>query len=124
VTSSRDRGPRRLVALFAALAAFAVVGGLASCGQGRSAETVEILVPAGTQQRLEAGEDVVVMPARLELRVGDTLRIRNEDEVAQSVGPYRVGAGQEISFTYGAPGVYEGYCPLSADDRYEIVVTS
>ncbi len=80
-------------------------------------------MPAGTQDRLDAGEDVVVMPERLELTVGDVLLIRNEDDVEQSVGPYTVAAGEESRFEFGVPGTYEGYCPLSEGDRYEIVVT-
>lgn len=84
--------------------------------------TFEVVVPAGTQQYMDAGGEVDIMPTRIELRVGDTLLIRNEDSVGQSVGPYQVAAGAELRFTYGAPGRYEGYCPLSVGDRYEIIV--
>ena len=91
---------------------------------GREPATVEIVVPAGTQDRLDAGEQVVVMPTRLEFRVGDAIRIRNDDDVRQSVGPYSVDAGEELLLQYGRPGVYEGYCPLSDGERYEIVVTA
>lgn len=89
----------------------------------RTPDVVEIVVPAGTQDRLEAGEEVVIMPTRLEFRVGDAIRIRNDDDVRQSVGPYLVDAGEEMLLQYGTPGVYEGYCPLSEGERYEIVVT-
>lgn len=109
--------PRALVILAVSLAAV-----LVGCGGDRQPETLEIVVPAGTQQRLTAGEDVEVMPARLELRVGDTLLIRNEDSVTQSVGPYMVKANGQIRLTYGVAGRFEGYCPLSAGDRYEIIV--
>jgi hypothetical protein len=101
-----------ILAMFAATA----------CGSDRQPQTVEIVVPAGTQQRLDAGERVEVMPAVLEMRVGDTLLIRNEDSVDQAVGPYFVAAHDELRFTYGSPGRYEGYCPLSEGERYEIVV--
>jgi hypothetical protein len=106
------------------LAAMAVVlaGGLTACGTEVEPRTVEVVVPAGTQQRLDAGEAVVVMPSLIELRVGDTLLIRNDDDVDQTVGPYSVGAGAELSLTYGVAGRYEGYCPLSEGERYEIVV--
>jgi hypothetical protein len=39
------------------------------------------------------------------------------------VGPYFVEAGGEIRLIYGKAGTYEGYCPLSEGQRYEIVVT-
>jgi hypothetical protein len=98
------------------------VGSLAGCGGDREPQTVEVVVPAGTQDRLDAGEVVDVMPARIELRVGDTLLLRNEDDVDQAVGPYFVTAGGELSLTYSVTGRYEGYCPLSGSDGYEIVV--
>jgi plastocyanin len=117
VTRSR-RAPRLLLVALAVLAA-----ALAGCGGGSSPETVEVVVPAGTQERLDAGESVVVMPSVIELQVGDTLRIRNDDDVDQTVGPYFVTAGEEIALTYSVPGRYEGYCPVSEGERYEIVVT-
>ncbi len=85
-------------------------------------QTIEIVVPAGTADKLAAGEKVVVMPARLEFTVGDRLKIRNEDDQDQSVGPYQVRAGEEIVLEYGKPGMYEGYCPVSEGERYLIVV--
>lgn len=83
---------------------------------------MELVVPAGTMDRLNAGEDVDVMPRRLELRVGDTLLIRNDDKWPHDVGPYRVGANTELKLKYQAPGEFEGECPLSEGDRYEIIV--
>ena len=113
------QGPRLVLA---ALAVLFAAGFLHGCGDDDPPRTVEVVVPAGTQERLDAGEPVVVMPARIDLQVGDTLRIRNDDEVDQTVGPYFVSAGGEIELTYSVPGRYEGYCPLSEGERYEIVV--
>lgn len=121
----RARGVGRLgLALLGALT-LVIAGATAGvgCADEEPPRTVEIVVPAGTQDRLDAGEEVVVMPARLELKVGDELVIRNHDDVQQSVGPHVVDAGAVLRFEYGAAGVYEGYCPLSAGERYEIVVT-
>lgn len=106
------------------LVAAVAVAALSACGgdDGRDPVTVSIVIPAGTQRALEAGQRVEIMPTRLEFNVGDTLYIRNDDDTDQSVGPYFVPAGAEFSFTYNSPGVYEGYCPLSEGERYEIVV--
>lgn len=96
-----------------------------ACGDaGESQPRVyEFVVPEGTQANLDSGQDVVIMPSRIELQIGDTLRIRNEDVVAQTVGPYWVPPRKEFEITYGSPGRYEGFCPLSKGSRYEIVVT-
>ncbi len=93
-----------------------------ACSGTREPQTISIVIPAGTQDRLDAGEKVEIMPSRLEFHVGDTLHIRNDDDVTQSIGPYLVKAGQDFRLLYGSPGVFEGYCPLSEGERYEIVV--
>lgn len=118
----RPRPGRSLITALAAT--FAVlIGGVASACSTPEPQTIEVVVPAGTQDRLDAGETVDVMPARIEMRVGDTLVIRNDDSVRQSVGPYQVEANRSIRLTYGTPGTFEGYCPLSEGERYEIVIT-
>jgi plastocyanin len=81
------------------------------------------VVPVGTQARLAVGETVTIMPSEISLRVGDTLRIRNEDVVDQAVGPYVVAAGETVEMTYGTPGRYEGMCPLSEGSTYLIEIT-
>lgn len=120
---SGSSGPFIAIVIVAALALVAGAAiWVAASGGGRDAETIAIVVPPGTADRLAAGEKVEIMPTRLEFRVGDMIRIRNDDDVEHSVGPYQVKAGQEMVLRYGAVGVYEGYCPLSEGERYEIVV--
>lgn len=99
----------------------ALVLTVTACSGGK-AYAYELIIPEGTGDRVAAGEVVDLMPPRLHFEVGDTIRVKNEDVVDQSVGPYLIGAGQEFELTYGAPGVYEGICPLSAEGRYVIVV--
>lgn len=107
-------------AAFVAAAAILLAAG---CSPAREPELVEIVVPAGTQARLDAGETVTIMPAELSFRVGDTLRIRNDDVVDQAVGPYMVMAGKTLELTYGRAGRYEGMCPLSEGASYVIEIT-
>lgn len=113
---------RRLVV---ALAMAFVVITATSCGSAETAppKVVELVVPAGTQARLDRGETVEVMPAKLEFRVGDTLRIRNDDIADQYVGPYLVMAGKQFELRFGAPGRYAGLCDLSGGASYEIVIS-
>jgi len=94
----------------------------AACGGGGS-NVYEIVVPLGTGELLAQGETVDVMPAEIRLEVGDTLKIRNEDVVDQEVGPYLVAAGTQFVVQFGAPGLYEGICPLSGSQGYKIVIT-
>ncbi len=122
MTPLRDR--RRFTSRILTALAAAVLAVTVSCG-GKSASehrVVEIVVPPGTQDRLDRGELVNVMPAKLEFRVGDTIRVRNDDDAVQYAGPYRIEAGQQFELTYGAAGRYGGYCNLSGGDAYEIVI--
>jgi hypothetical protein len=120
---SRPSVRRLAAAVVIALSAITAV----SCGSdgssGDSPKVVEIIVPAGTQDKLNRGEIVDVMPALLEFRVGDTLRVRNDDSHVQYAGPYRVLPGEQFELEYGAPGRYGGQCDLSGNARYEIVIT-
>jgi len=52
-----------------------------------TASSYEIVIPAGTAERLARGEDVAILPPRLLLRRGDTLLIRNQDSTVHRVGP-------------------------------------
>lgn len=100
-----------------------LVVGLSSCGdRGPDHEIYEIVVPRGTGDALRAGEKITLMPSLLEFEVGDTIRIRNEDLEDQSVGPYKVDAGEEFELTFGSPGRFTGTCVLSEDEKYEIII--
>ena len=110
-------------ALIILLAVAAVACGGSDGSSGAKPKVVEIIVPAGTQDKLDRGEIVDVMPALLEFRVGDTLRVRNDDSHVQYAGPYRVLPGEQFELVYGAPGRYGGLCDLSGNSRYEIIIT-
>lgn len=124
-------GVKPLTALWALAAVVVLVGAVAVLivmNRGDSTpdddvQTLELVVPAGTKARQNAGEKVVVMDDHIELSVGDRLVIRNDDVAAQTVGPYSVQPGEVTTVKYGFPGVYEGYCELSEGKRYQIVVT-
>lgn len=113
------------------MAVLAFVALLAGCGDGGTAvpggvaagETFEYVVPRGTQQLIDKAAVVEIMPARLELKVGDILRIRNDDDFDQMVGPYLVRAGEQFELQYRSPGRFEGACALSSSDSFEIIVT-
>jgi len=91
-----------VLALLTAGVAWLVV----SRDSGPEPRTVHLVVEAGTQDRVNAGEKVVMMPSYM----------------PQWVGPYLVGPGNSFSFTYGSPGRFAGFCPLADGQTYEIVV--
>lgn len=117
-----DGRTRRPLALVVAATAAVLVAAVVLAWPA-AAELVVIEVPAGTQDRIEAGDEVELMPADLELNVGDTLEIRNLDDVTHEVGPYLVEAGQRLEQTFRRPIVIEGICSINPSGRVTITVT-
>jgi hypothetical protein len=58
----------------------------------RAPTTIELVIPSGTAQRVEAGESVPSIPDEMVFVVGDTLQVRNEDSVPHQLGPIWVPA--------------------------------
>lgn len=85
-------------------------------------QTHEILVPAGTQDRIDDGETVELLPRTFEVAIGDRIVIINDDEATHQVGPYIVGPGQRIEQQFLVPGRIEGVCTLHPSGEVVIVV--
>lgn len=120
-TVPRDR--RAAGAVVAVLLAVVAAFGLTACSSAPEPQVHSYVIPLGTQNRLAKGERVEVWSGDLTVRVGDTLRVRNDDVVGFPFGPYRVNALSEFEIVFGAPGVYTGFCPLIGDaDEYRLVV--
>ena len=64
----------------------------------RAAETIEIIIPAGTADRIAAGEPGPEIPEMVFV-IGDTLLVHNQDQVAHELGPVWVPAGASGSLT-------------------------
>jgi len=139
-------GSRRILLVVASLAAafvavIAVVVGIvatrddggANDAQGSPAAGLEVVdekgpvthsfvVPAGTAMRIEQGLHVNVVPDRLEVRVGDTIRIRNEDNVAAEVGIFNVAPGVTVTMRFTEAGRLAGYCSVDPSGQFVIEV--
>jgi plastocyanin len=113
------RGTLLLAALVATPAVLLVIVVLVSTLRS---ELIVVEVPAGTAERIEAGEPVELLPRTLEVSVGDTLEIRNLDDASHEVGPYFVAAGQTVRQTFTAPGTIQGMCTLHPSGEITIVV--
>lgn len=53
----------------------------------RAPQTIQLIIPAGTSQRVEAGEDVPDIPPEMVFVLGDVLEVKNEDSVPHQIGP-------------------------------------
>lgn len=68
----------------------------------------DFVVPAGTGKRQELGEELDFIPQPLEVRVGDSIRVRNDDGQLVRLGLFDVQAGETVSMAFNSPGEMEG----------------
>jgi len=112
---------RHLVAAVALIVAGTLVAGCS--GSDRSGALVEeditaavfdydYLIPAGTADRIAAGEPVNILPAQLEVTIGEVIRIVNEDDEGHFVGIFYVGAGETVTQRFVAEGEFVGTCSV------------
>ncbi len=60
-------------------------------------QRVELVIPAGTAERVAQGESPPTIPAEMAFVVGDTLVVKNEDSVAHQLGPVWAPPGASAS---------------------------
>jgi len=118
-----------------ALAACAVATLLVACGEDRKGEvrtsqltagaeaTYEYTVPFGTGNRLDGGEVIELMPAELNVKVGESIRIQNLDTRDYMIGPFFVTAGQVLAMKFTHPGELSGVCVVGSGGTFVINVT-
>ncbi len=125
-----SRSRRRSTALLAA-----GVFALAACG-GESASTTlavsdvgddatfehDYTIPLGTADRIDAGEPVEIVPREMEVRVGESIRIVNDDSEGHIVGVFYVGAGETLTKEFATAGVLEGECSVHPSGQFTLRV--
>jgi plastocyanin len=80
-------------------------------------------IPEGAGDAADAGRPLEILPARLEVEVGDVLEIVNEDERGHLVGPFFVGAQETLRQRFSSPGQYEGECTVHPSGQIVVIVT-
>ena len=80
------------------------------------------VIPEGTAARINAGEQVEIVPAELTVELGDTIRIVNDDIVDHIVGVFYVGAGETMTQRFQSAGVLEGECSIHPSGAFKLTV--
>lgn len=89
---------------------------------GRAPTRVELLIPAGTSARLVAGEANPALPENLVLVSGDTLVVKNLDQVDHRLGPLFIPTGTSATLTLGEANNYAYSCSFQADQVFGLDV--
>ena len=82
----------------------------------------DYVIPPGTAARIEAGEEIEIVPAELVVEVGDALRIVNEDSTDHIVGVFFVAAGETLTQRFNSEAVLEGECSVHPSGAFTLRV--
>jgi len=126
------RSPVGVAVLLIALLGGALVG----CGDDDASQpgteavsnsetaTLEYVIPVGAGDALDAGTPLEILPAELEVDVGDTIRIENQDDRGHTVGPFFVGANETLTQRFSTPGEFEGVCTVHPSGQLVLIVNA
>lgn len=122
---------RRTNALAIVLAVVAVA--LLGCSQGSPELRVvsaddgeydyEYRIPRGTSGRIDAGEEVEIVPQELDVKVGERIRVINDDIRGTAVGIFWVPAGRRVAMEFTTTGTLTGECDVHPSGEFTINVT-
>jgi len=82
----------------------------------------EIVIPLGAQARLDAGDRVEILETEIRVKVGETVRIRNDDVVDHVIGPYYLQSGAALQQTYRTPQTIQYVCFVNPTEAINLVV--
>jgi hypothetical protein len=71
---------------------------------------VELIIPAGTADRVAQGESDPTLPATMLFVVGDTLVVKNLDSVVHQLGPLFIPSGSSASLKLDSEQDYSFAC--------------
>jgi hypothetical protein len=86
----------------------------------RDPTTILLVIPAGTSAKVSQGQSVI--PAGQSFVVGDTLQVKNEDSVTQTLGPLVIPAGATASMKLDQVGSLSYTCSFQPTKYYGIEV--
>lgn len=82
----------------------------------------EFIIPFGAGARFDAGEAVEVLPGEMTVRVGEVMRIINQDNREHLIGPFFVGAGEVLVQRFASPGEFTGLCTVHPSGEFVLTV--
>lgn len=114
-----------VAALVAVVALWGVVGDDGESAPVRPVGTTyTYVIPAGTAQKMANNQFVDdILPEFVNLKVGDSIVVDNQDSATHTFGPITVRANETTSTDFINPGIYFGLCTVGTHDSITIQVT-
>ncbi len=85
---------------------------------------IELVIPAGTAARVAAGQPVPSIPSDLSFVIGDTLVVKNDDDVAHQLGPVWVPPGASASLNLDEANKFSYACTFQTSRNLGLDVRS
>ncbi len=82
----------------------------------------DYVIPAGTADRITDGDEVEIVPRELVVKVGEAIRIVNDDDEGHVVGVFSVGAGETLTQRFTAAGDLSGQCSVHPSGEFTLRV--
>lgn len=98
-------------------------GALVVADAGQGEPTYNFYIPAGTGEEIRSGADIEILPAELDVHVGEVIRITNDDSEGHYVGIFYVGPNEEVTQRFASPGEFVGNCTVHPSGTISLVVT-
>ena len=113
-----------VLALVAVIALWGLEGGGGTVAPVSAGQTFTYVIPAGTNAKMESGQFVEdVLPEFVNLRVGDSIVVQNDDDATHTFGPITVRGNETTRVDFINPGIYFGLCTVGDHDSITIQVT-
>ncbi len=135
MVSRRPLQPLRRAVLAAVVAAASAA--IAGCGAGGEADSLDVvavdpdvpadhdyLIPAGSGELIDAGEQLEIFPLTLQVHVGETIRIVNADDRGHLVGPFFIAARSTLTQRFASEGRFIGTCSVHPSGDFVLDVVA
>lgn len=93
-------------------------------GETRPPGTIELIIPAGTAERVARGETDATLPATMVFVAGDILEVKNLDSVVHQLGPLFIPSGSTASMKLDTEQDYSFVCSFEASKYIGLSVKS
>jgi hypothetical protein len=88
----------------------------------RAPETIELVIPAGTAEKVRSGHPEPSIPEDMTFVVGDILSVKNEDSMDHQLGPLWIPAGKTASLPMGKANNFAYTCSFRPSQYLGIIV--
>jgi hypothetical protein len=89
---------------------------------GRAPRTLELVIPAGTAGRMAQGQSSPEIPEGMVFVIGDTLVVKNNDQVDHRLGPLFIPSGTSASLTLDKAENYAFECSFQSSKYFGLDV--